>query len=110
MQSDGNLVAYNGSTFHPQFAFWSSNTYGKGKPPYTLTLDRFGNLVIYGHFRNKVWETGTRSNDRGTHLRVQDDRNLVLYDGQNRVLWSSGTALTMVPEILVIEIVRKHLN
>jgi hypothetical protein len=95
MQVDGNLVAYAGPNFQPQAAFWATHTNGQGKGPYALSLDRFGNLGVHGQFRQKVWESNTRCTDRGIHLQVQDDRNIVLYDGRKRALWASNTAVAM---------------
>ncbi|XP_020101373.1 mannose-specific lectin-like [Ananas comosus] len=51
MQSDGNLVVYNGSNN----ALWASNT-DRGRGNYVCILQRDRNVVVYGP---ALWATGT---------------------------------------------------
>ena len=87
MQSDGNLVIYEGSVVH-----WATGTNGSGTAPYRLVMQGDGNLVIYDKNDSVVWATGT--NGSGTtpyRLVMQSDRNLVIYDKNDSVIWATGT-------------------
>jgi len=83
LQSDGNLVLYNGTT-----PLWSSNTVGAKSPQ--LILQNDGNLVLYSEGGRAVWSSGTFGNQR-TLVRLQDDGNLVIYNENNTPRWSTGT-------------------
>jgi hypothetical protein len=56
-----------------------------------------GNCVAYDVMGNIVWQTGTTGRGGGgTHLQIQDDGNLVLYNGSwyggdGDALWATGT-------------------
>ncbi|CAA6675188.1 unnamed protein product [Spirodela intermedia] len=64
MQNDCNLVLYDGG------AVWSSRTFGKGTNClWRATQLGFGNYVLV----------------------LQRDRNLVIYNGQSRAIWATGT-------------------
>jgi hypothetical protein len=95
VQADGNLVLYRSSHFHPDNALWASQTQGRGSGPFRLDLQRDGNLVLYDGANNPTWATQTHGAAGSGHLdqlKLQDDRNLVLYrNGKAR--WSSGTHL-----------------
>lgn len=69
MQSDGNLVLYQGST-----ALWASNTGGPGR---RAVMQSDGNLVIYSG-STAVWSSGTDGYG-ASRLVLQDDANLVIY-------------------------------
>jgi len=92
MQTDGNLVAYNGNNFISQAAFWSSQTNGRGTGPYRLTMQEDGNLVVYDGRNQPTWASNTfQKGSRGHRLVVQNDRNVVVYDGNNTPTWASNT-------------------
>jgi hypothetical protein len=80
MQTDGNLVLYQGST-----PLWASYT----TTGQSAIMQTDGNFVLYDSNHNPAWSSNTwgRSN---SHLSVQDDGNLVVYAGA-QALWSSGT-------------------
>jgi hypothetical protein len=60
---DGDLehLAYGQTcpTYTPCIANWSSNSKGKGTPPYKLTMQDDGNLVVYDSTNTPTWATGT---------------------------------------------------
>jgi hypothetical protein len=82
MQSDGNLVLYQGAT-----ARWSSKTYRANS---TLEMQGDGNLVIYAPGHIAVWATGTFKS--GSVLRGQNDGNFVLYAPGNAAVWATNTS------------------
>jgi hypothetical protein len=84
MQSDGNLVLYQGST-----ALWASNTVGSGADEAILQGD--GNFVLYTSSGTPVWASNTAGNT-GAYLNVQNDGNVVVYSASGAALWSTGTA------------------
>ena len=87
MQSDGNLVIYDGGD-----AVWSSNTAGQGVAPYTLAMQGDGNLVIYDKDYSATWASNTAGKGEGPYtLIMQGDRNLVIYDKNNSAIWASNT-------------------
>jgi len=54
MQSDGNLVIYDGSAEKP---LWSTNT--SGHPGAFLAVQEDGNVVIYAKRDKPIWATDT---------------------------------------------------
>jgi hypothetical protein len=84
MQSDGNLVLYQGGT-----ALWASNTVGSGADEAILQGD--GNFVLYTSSGTPVWASNTAGNT-GAYLNVQNDGNVVVYSASGAALWSTGTA------------------
>jgi len=78
-QDDGNLVLYEGN-----HAWWDTKTGNRGATQCIMQSD--GNLVIYTSPNRPIWASGTAGNP-GSWLRVQDDRNVVIY----RPIWASGT-------------------
>jgi hypothetical protein len=83
MQSDGNLVLYAGSR-----ALWASNTYGSGG--YVATITNLADFVVYGlPDDGPRWSTNTLGGP-SAHLALQDDGNIVLYNGAGGVLWQTG--------------------
>jgi hypothetical protein len=83
MQSDGNLVLYQGTT--PLFA---TNTVGKRTAFAVMQGD--GNLVLYNTSGQPVWASNTNGNP-GAFLAVQNDGNLVIYNSASRAIWASNT-------------------
>jgi hypothetical protein len=80
MQGDGNFVVYEGTR-----AVWASNTTNG----LYITPQSDHNLVIYDRENRAVFMTNTQN--RGSnraHLIMQNDANLVLYDG-SAPIWSS---------------------
>ena len=87
MQSDGNLVIYEGSVVH-----WATGTTGNGTAPYRLVMQGDGNLVIYDKNDSVVWSTGTNGSGTAPYrLVMQSDRNLVIYDKNDSFIWATGT-------------------
>jgi len=72
MQTDGNLVMYNGSGS----AVWSTGTHGSGATHATMQTD--GNLVLYTASGTSVWASNTHG-DNGAYLAVEDNGNLDIY-------------------------------
>jgi surface antigen len=102
MQSDGNLVVYQGTT-----PLWDSGTGGRG--PATLSVQTDANLVV-SQGTTVLWAANSyddslqpgealragqilQSGDRHFQLDMQSDGNLVEYvTGTGHALWASGTA------------------
>ena len=82
MQTDGNLVMYNGGT-----VLWRSNTAGAGSGA-TVTMQGDGNLVVHAGGTPR-WSSKTNGKT-GAYLVVQDDSNLVIYVG-GRAVWDRIT-------------------
>lgn len=108
MQSDGNLVLYDGWGRTP---LWNSGTGGQGSGSY-LVMQSDGNLVLFNSSGTPTWQTSTNwdstnsallygqnlyegsqiySENGGYHLAMQTDGNLVLYSSSGAVIWSTGT-------------------
>jgi hypothetical protein len=83
MQSDGNLVLYQGPS-----ALWATNT--AGSSGYAAFLQGDGNFVLYDAGGKPIFASGTNGHS-GSRLELQNDGNLVVYDPANRPLWGSGT-------------------
>jgi predicted lipoprotein with Yx(FWY)xxD motif len=81
MQADGNLVFSESGK-----ALWSSETHGN--PGGRAEFQADGNLVVRAADGNPIFYTAT-GKDRGKLLGVQNDGNVVIYDGANKGLWSS---------------------
>jgi hypothetical protein len=84
MQSDGNLVLYQGGT-----PLWASGTVGSGADEAIMQGD--GNFVVYTSSGSAPWASGTAGNS-GAYLDVQNDANVVIYSSSGAALWSTGTA------------------
>ena len=108
-QSDGNLVLYGGKGN----VLWASNS-DRGTPG-TLSIQTDGNVVMYSA-GSAIWQTATVSGDqlaqvntslkqenvlfarqslstidRRSFLALQSDGNLVLYNRNRNVIWTSNT-------------------
>ncbi|HEX3786081.1 MAG TPA: beta-galactosidase [Pseudonocardiaceae bacterium] len=83
MQSDGNLVLYEGST-----VLWASNTVNSSATKAILQGD--GNFVLYTSAGAAVWASGTSGNS-GASLTVGDDGNVIIASSTGTTLWSTNT-------------------
>jgi len=77
MQTDGNLVEYG-----PSGAVWSTGTSGSN----FVAMQTDGNLVIYRTTGGAIWSSNT-SNGSPAVLALQDDSNVVVYQGSTPT-WS----------------------
>ncbi|POX44899.1 hypothetical protein C3488_31370, partial [Streptomyces sp. Ru72] len=83
MQADGNLVLYSLATGK---SLWSSGTSGN---PGAWATFQSGNLVVYDVGATKtLWSSGTST---GTVLQIQNDANVVMYDGTGAAVWKTNT-------------------
>ena len=57
-----------------------------------------GNLVIYALNGTAVWSTGTADNS-GATFRIQKDRNLIVADSDNGLLWKSNTNVRKLSKV-----------
>jgi O-glycosyl hydrolase len=80
LQSDGNLVEYNGST-----VIWASNTQGSNSVELKLQTD--GNLVLYNTVGQPTWSTNTQGQPPGW-LILGSDGSLYLYNGNGTQVWA----------------------
>ncbi|HEY6492377.1 MAG TPA: protein kinase [Trebonia sp.] len=78
MQSDGNLVLYNGSG-----AVWNSGT----DDAVAADMQGDGNFVLYNSAGTGVWDTGTNPN--GAYLVVDNSGYLAVDSASGSVLWKS---------------------
>jgi len=83
MQSDGNLVLYQGSA-----ALWATNTVNSGATKAIMQGD--GNFVLYTAAGKPVWASNTAGN-AGARLVAQNDGNLVILAAGGAALWASNT-------------------
>jgi hypothetical protein len=72
-QHDGNVVLYA----YGSKALWSTQTQGRSTSRLVMQAD--GNLVLYDTANRAIWNTRTAG--RGDVLAVQNDANVVVYDG-----------------------------
>lgn len=80
MQGDGNLVLYNGGS-----ALWATGTSGDNR----AIMQGDGNLVVYRNGGGALWDSKTAGKD-GSFLVVQNDANLVIYQGATAVWARNG--------------------
>lgn len=83
MQTDGNLVEYNGTT-----AIWASGTWGH--PGAYCSMQADGNLVVYSSTGGALWASGTYGHS-GAYCTLQSDGNVVIYSSTGGALWATGT-------------------
>jgi len=86
MQTDGNLVEYDGST-----ALWSS--YTSGQPGNYVIMQSDGNLVVYSSSGQWRWQSGTNGYS-GAYLAIQTDSNVVVYSSGGGALWAKSWTQT----------------
>ena len=82
MQTDGNLVLYNGAGT----ALWDSHT--DHHPGAYAAMQGDGNLVVYSAGK-ALWSSATNGHP-GAYLKMQGDGNLVIYLG-SKALWETTT-------------------
>ncbi|MHB8295476.1 MAG: hypothetical protein ACYDH5_12780 [Acidimicrobiales bacterium] len=85
MQSDGNLVQYDGGS-----AIWASGTGGNSGAGVYAHFQTDGNLVLYTASGVALWQSHTYTYS-GLILREQSDGNAVIYSGST-ALWNTATA------------------
>lgn len=84
MQADGNLVL---SSLATGKTLWSTST--SGNPGAFATLRSDGNFVVYNAgATTALWSSGTST---GTVMQIQNDANMVLYDGTGAAIWKTNT-------------------
>ena len=85
-QSDGNVVLY--AQYRGTIALWATGT--QGTPAKMLEMQASdGNLVLRDGSQNPLWSSGSVGHP-GAYLEVQDDGNVVIYDGA--AVWHTNTA------------------
>jgi hypothetical protein len=89
-QEDRNLVLYKKSDGKDK-PLWASSTNGRVN---RCIMQADGNFVLYKD-RYPVWASGSNGHTNATIL-VQDDGNMVIYDGQKAV-WHTNTAQPAEP-------------
>lgn len=95
MQSDGNVVLYNYDAPNRRCfvlpVHWSTQTNWAGCC-YRFTMQGDGNLVVQLANNPPIWVKPGATRVPGSYLRLQCDRNLVLYTPTGGVTWTSGTS------------------
>lgn len=81
--SNGELALYHGSK-----VIWKANTANKA-PGGKAIYQKDGNFVVYNSKSKAVWSTAT-SRKVNTHITVQNDGNLVMYN-KTKAVWSTRT-------------------
>lgn len=88
MQSDGNLVVYEGSR-----ALWASGTAGY-HPGARVAMQGDGNLVLYDNY-GAYWSSRTNSSaNANAWLAMQTDGNLVVYKPSGQAVWATNVYYT----------------
>jgi hypothetical protein len=89
MQSDGNLVIYDGRS-----PIWATGTWNLPTTtrPTHADMQTDGNLVLYNNTNQPAWATNTAGTYTNPYLELQDDGNLVIYHNGRTPIWASGTA------------------
>ncbi len=88
LQNDGNLVE-----FKKGYELWASNSTGFGTGvSYDADMQGDGNFVIYCHgggcgSTRHIYSTCTNGHS-GSHLEVQYDGNVVVYDLNHKAIWA----------------------
>jgi outer membrane protein assembly factor BamB len=86
LQEGGKLVVIRTGEDKPR---WATDT--AGTSPKYLTMQKDGNLVLYGRDGSRLWATET-DGQGGTRLVIQEDGNLVLRTDGGRAIWASDKA------------------
>ena len=97
MEKDGNLELHKRKN-RKWDVIWASRTTGGGDPPYRLFLDETTNkLVIEDKHSHAIWNSGVGVSPKnnwveGGYAALEENGNLVVYDGLKRVMWSTDTS------------------
>ncbi len=87
MQADGNLVERGpGNT-----KMWATDTTVPGS---VATMMFGGQFAVVTPGNQVIWTTAGTDGEAGAHVELLNDGSLVVYDGDNDPLWSSGTRTT----------------
>ncbi|GEM_PF-5122051 len=100
MQSDGNLVMYDGNG-RVRYHFAGSGA--------VAIMQTDGNFVEYTLFGTPVWNTQTWGNP-GSSLHIQNDGNLVVYNPHGMPLWHIGAVPRPDDPQLPAEVVARDLD
>ena len=86
MQSDGNLVVYQGST-----AIWASGTAGSGTAPYEATMTTDGYLSVYDSSGDDIWDSEVSGTGSAPYQASVDGTGAlcVTYDSGSTQMWCS---------------------
>ncbi|EGG21571.1 hypothetical protein DFA_01457 [Cavenderia fasciculata] len=90
VQSDGNVVIYDGPVFEHRFSVWRTKTNGRGTGPYKLNVLSDGDVVLTDYYSTVIWNSATGG--RGVYpfrLDLTENGQLELRDGRNICLWTS---------------------
>ena len=90
MQTDGNLVLFQGSKLK-----WHTHTSQIGYPPFRLVMQHDNNLAIYDRFNKVIWHSHTHGKGvtKGAWVKLMNDGNFVIKDKFHKTLWSlSGSS------------------
>jgi len=89
MQADCNFAVYDLLTPSSPSMIWSTNTNGKGTGCYA-TLQTDGNFCVNDKTNVGVYCTMvTTTSPQPFRLVMQDDGNLVEYDGRDNIIWAT---------------------
>ena len=81
------FFAANTSCYDPDFMYKYACT-----AQVYLSMQSDGNLVLYFRSNVPIWNTQTNGKGIGPYkVIVQNNRNIILTDSKNEVLWSSNT-------------------
>ena len=88
----GQLTVYVSGHFVPSNIIWcSKNKATDGKNPYSLLLQKDGNLIISNNKEERIWQSNTSLQGKSPYqLIMQDDGNLVIYDALGSPIWCVG--------------------
>ena len=92
MQSDGNLVLYNGKS-----PLWASNTAGQGKAPFKAIMQSDGNFVVYDASNAPTWASGTNKGAGKYALALQGAKIALLFN--SAIVWSSDAPAVPPPAV-----------
>ena len=92
IQSDGEIVVYQEQVGNGNNKIiWNTEPQSNYQGPFSLVIEKNGNMKIYDAGWNPIWETGKRSKIPGPHkLRVTDEGVLQVINGRKGVVWSSA--------------------
>ena len=103
-QDDGNFVIHGNYDREQKSikAIWSIGIYQEHLTDYHMSFNASGNLQILNE-ENVIWQTKTEG--KNMRLVMQRDGNLVMYDGNNKKHWESGSSKTKSHELDVSSLI-----